>query len=390
MVSHLCRESFLSLWSYPNPQRRDGRELCDVLVVCDPDIIIFSVKNVGFVENDTTGERRWYRRAVQDSVRQIYGAERELRNLSAVIRSDGSPGLKLPDPERRRIHRVAVAMGSNREVSLYPGNAGKGYVHLFDEISTDIILRELDTISDFVEYLRELEGFQGIIRVDGGEEELLGSFILNQRKLPADSKMLFVLSGVWDEVSRKPEFLARKAADRFSYAWDRLIEFLSENLTYSVTGPPPTLDEAELVVRTMARETRFGRRILAGQFADWHRHRASRSRIVPALSGVVYVFLATRPDHERKARIAELEARCFVARGLRPEAKTVVGLGTEEYGSEGFSFDVVYYHLPVWTDAHTEDMQALQAKFGIFSEVRETRVSGDEFPIQGPPKQKHH
>jgi len=379
----------LSLWSYPNPRRRDGRELCDVLVVCDPDIIIFSVKHVGLRRNGTAGERRWYRKAIEASVRQIYGAERELQNLSTVIRSDGTPGLKLPDQDRRRIYRIAVAIGSNREVSFHTGNAGRGYVHLFDGESTDIILRELDTVSDFVDYLREVEQFQGRIRIDGGEEELLGSFILNQRKLPADPNMLVVMSGVWDEVRRKPEFLARKEEDRISYAWDRLIEFLSQHLTYSVTGPSPTLDEAELVVRTMARETRFSRRMLAGQFAEWHRNRASRSRIILAISGVVYVFLATRPDYEREARIAELQARCFVARGLHSDARTVVGLATEEYGSEGFSFDAVYYHLPIWTEDHTKEMHAVQAKSGIFSEVRETRVSVDEFPIQSAAKKEH-
>ena len=43
----VCRQSFLSLWSYASPQgRTPGKELCDILVVCDPDIIIFSVKEV--------------------------------------------------------------------------------------------------------------------------------------------------------------------------------------------------------------------------------------------------------------------------------------------------------------------------------------------------------
>ena len=33
MVFSLCRKSFLSLWSYANPLRAPGKELCDVLVV---------------------------------------------------------------------------------------------------------------------------------------------------------------------------------------------------------------------------------------------------------------------------------------------------------------------------------------------------------------------
>jgi len=39
-VSKLCEKTFLSLWCYRNPQGKDkGKELCDILVVCDPDKI---------------------------------------------------------------------------------------------------------------------------------------------------------------------------------------------------------------------------------------------------------------------------------------------------------------------------------------------------------------
>ena len=46
LVYKLCRESFLSLWSYANPKGKNGKELCDVLIVSDPDIIIISVKDI--------------------------------------------------------------------------------------------------------------------------------------------------------------------------------------------------------------------------------------------------------------------------------------------------------------------------------------------------------
>lgn len=45
LVSSLCESSFLSLWNYPNPRGKDpGKEMCDNLIVCDPDVIVFSVK----------------------------------------------------------------------------------------------------------------------------------------------------------------------------------------------------------------------------------------------------------------------------------------------------------------------------------------------------------
>ena len=51
LISKLCKETFLSFWSFPMPFVKKGKELCDLLVVCDPDIIIFSVKDITVKES---------------------------------------------------------------------------------------------------------------------------------------------------------------------------------------------------------------------------------------------------------------------------------------------------------------------------------------------------
>jgi len=45
-VLGVCQNSFLSLWCYNNPRGKKGKELCDILVICAPDVIIISVKEV--------------------------------------------------------------------------------------------------------------------------------------------------------------------------------------------------------------------------------------------------------------------------------------------------------------------------------------------------------
>jgi hypothetical protein len=70
-VQKLCQQFFLSLWSYANPQGKDARkELCDLLVVCDPDIIIFSVKEIEVqnIGRHSTDWSRWQKRAIEVSV----------------------------------------------------------------------------------------------------------------------------------------------------------------------------------------------------------------------------------------------------------------------------------------------------------------------------------
>lgn len=54
-------------------------------------------------------------------------------------------------------------------------------VHVFDKDFTQVILNELDTITDFVEYLREKEIFlkkNKSLLIMGGEKELLAFYLI--------------------------------------------------------------------------------------------------------------------------------------------------------------------------------------------------------------------
>src|SRR5712692_6161508 len=190
LVYRMCRHSFLSLWSYMNPRKKpQGKELCDVLVVCEPDVIIFSVKQIRLTNSGKPeiDAERWRRRAIDESCKQIYGAERILRTSPNVIKSDSSLGVLLPSASEIRIHRVAVALGGKRQVNLPFGDFGKGFIHVMDEVSFLTLLKELDTITDFVAYLTAKEAFcQSKIKVifDGPEENLLAVYLHAGRKFP--------------------------------------------------------------------------------------------------------------------------------------------------------------------------------------------------------------
>ncbi|MBW4642676.1 MAG: hypothetical protein KME23_06675 [Goleter apudmare HA4340-LM2] len=180
-VYQVCHKSFLSLWSYANPRGKNSKELCDILIVCEPDIIIISVKDIKLTDsgNIEVDWQRWLRKAIEGSVDQIYGAEKRIKLTSHVIRSDGSQGLPFPSSDVRRIHRVAVALGGDDKVPIQFGDFGKGFVHVFDRVSFETILRELDTITDFVQYLIDKEdlyhsGKQTVF--EGYEEDLLGYY----------------------------------------------------------------------------------------------------------------------------------------------------------------------------------------------------------------------
>jgi hypothetical protein len=90
--------------------------------------------------------------------------------------------------------------------------------------------------------------------------------------------------------------------------------------------------------------------------------------------------LATPRDTPRELRQAELSNRCFVARGQDPATTTVVGLATEQYTPEGFSFDLVHTYKPEWTPKDQEMMERMQSDLGYFKNPRVTTTGEDEYP----------
>lgn len=390
-VFHICRETFLSLWSYVNPLGKNEKELCDILIICEPDIIIFSVKDIKLTESEDieTDWKRWNRRAIEKSANQVYGAERWLKSVTHVIRSDGSSGIKLPAGDEQRIHRVVVALGGKDKVPMVYGDLGKGFVHVLDEISFGIILQELDTVSDFIGYLTAKEAFYKTGKETpllAGEENLLAFYLQQGRRFPDKVDSVFLEPGLWEAFIKRREYIRKKEADKISYAWDALINDIGQHVmkgTLEYTNDP---DNGEIILRMMAREDRFKRRIIGKslvEFIDRSSRNIVRSRMVPSPSGVLYVLVAHPHDIAREYRRAELGMRCFIARGLNKEFKTIIGIATEQYQpGQGHSFDLCYRYILNWTKENQAEMESLQKKTGFFLNPAKTESHEDEYPQQ--------
>lgn len=391
-VYDMCKRSFLRLWSYVNPQGKDpGKELCDVVVVCPPDVIIFSVKDIAYKDSGRieTDVARWLKRAVDESVHQLYGAERQIRLSTHVIQADGSEGIELPRPPDLRVHRIAVAVGSRGKVPLPFGDFGKGFVHVLDEVSAQILFRELDSLTDFVEYLLAKEAFcRGVKElIQVREEDFLAIFLQGGRRFPESTPDVIIAPDeLWDAFIQGPELAEKKNADQVSYVWDRLIDVFAKDVLGDNLQPHASPSDAEKALRLMARECRFSRRILGEAFKEFVAESAIHplARMLTAPSGVVYVFLALPRDHDRSLRQKELQLRCFVARGLNKSTTTVVGIGTEQYSSEGYSLDIAIHHQTEWLADQDEIVMQIQADLGYFVHPRASRHSYDEYPITTP------
>jgi hypothetical protein len=271
-----------------------------------------------------------------------------------------------------RIHLIAVAIGSRGEAIIASGDEGKGYVHVMTETSFYDVLRELDTVTDMADYLKAKEDrpARSAIVIEGGESELLGYYLLNNRSFPTNEDVLVIDGSVWTGLNDRPEYKRRKAEDKVSYAWDRFIEFLSE--TKPLSGSPDLeLSQLELVLRSMNKENRFYRRILGKKLIEFlGLISETRSRLLVSDSGTIYVLVHFRAGEVSDNRIAELGNRCFVAKYLM-EAKgrcgPVVGLGLTSFGpGKGSAQDVIYLDIPDWSDEDSRRAAEAQAQLGYY------------------------
>jgi hypothetical protein len=437
-LSALSQRSFLSLWSFPNlytdegkkGEKGVGRELCDLLVVFGDNVLIFSDKHCAYKDTNNVAVDwpRWYRKAVRASFSQIYGAESWLSRFPARIFLDPECSkplpIALPDPGKRRVHRLAVTRGAMEachaffgaksiaslrisndpaagSAGYYPftagvGEIGKPFVHVLDEYTLDVLFKHLDTVTDFVGYLSKKESFfsaAGRLVTADGEEQLLGIYltklnaegdhdIVLAEPIPSDVDFIWINEGIWESVSTNKQLHMKASADEVSYTWDRLIETFVSKSDPALIGPTVAKEDEhrnlELSLRAMASESRFSRRNLARSFRDvYERARPNRTyaRVMPSHTNadLVYVLLAQgRPDdisydEYRKYRIARLSAYVHVAPLRARHVRRVVGIAFDSPVDppRGGSEDLIYWEIEAWTPDLENHARETQRELGI-------------------------
>lgn len=437
-LNTLCRSTFLSLWSYPNTFKKRGKELTDLLIVVGDDVIIFSDKHCIYPEsdNDDLNWNRWFRRAVSDSAKQLWQAERWIMSYPDKIFLDPKCENMLPIPislaGNTRFHLVLVAHGAsvtckkvfNGSPSLMFHNTIKGFenhkqpfvigelddsetfVHVLDDHSLDLVLKNLDTVLDFTAYLTKRAIFlrsEGAI-LSPGEEELLALYLSNLNSVDEhdfvikgfNAKNILQLSeGSWEHFQSQPERENQLKADRESYMWDELIERFSHNAVSGtfVFGNKHTLSDVEKAIRMMAIESRFSRRILAKTFINMLKETPSQNRSLNILKSFHYntyfVFLLFPfPDKRegisledyRSMRGHFMEASCLVTKLIRPDADHVVGISMESGLAHPSGEDLIYFDCSVWNEDMEKLARKYQSDYKILVSIKEVRQSHKEYP----------
>ena len=448
-LGQLCERTFLSLWSFQCVYRDEGKphgkghgkEICDLLVVFDDHIIIFSDKychlqNSGDVVRDW---RRWFKKTIQKSAEQAWGAERWIRQNPSRIFLDRECTkqlpIELPKIENAKFHLVVVAHGvSSRIKEIFKGGSGsllidthirgfnshaetfhvgdlapeRTFVHVFDDDSLHTLMTNRDTISDFVAYLSKREKLlRGKCKIlVTGEEQLLAIYLIN---LNSDEEHDFVFplipsgeapnyiclpEGHWEDFQKKPQRIAQLNEDKISYAWDELIEkfnyYAMRGKQHFVTDGG--IKDTEKILRFMARTSRWQRRYLAKHILKMvYTTPATDRRVNVLLPGwpgdpyYVFLFLPTihakTNEEYRTVRRQHLEDCCMVAKLMNPDAKDILGIATES-GADyaGRSEDAIYLDTREWNIEMEENAKMLQGKLGILTKAKRYEEHATEYP----------
>ena len=363
-LAKLCEKSFLNLWSYPNLFYSKGKELCDVLVVCDKHVLIISDKQCEYKDTGdlTIDWKRWWKKTIHHARSQILAAEKNIfihkRRLYLDPKCKHEFPLSIPTDGSVDIHRIIIAKGANNkcqehfnektsktfilnnkpqsinnEQLLEPFtigdiNAGGQYIHVLDEQSFQMAFSEFDTLTDFTLYLSKREKLfrTKAYVIAYGEDCLIGRYLKRMCQGEHDffsdeeQQQLAGLTGLhldgdeYSDMLTHPQYVAKKKEDKISYLWDSLITKFTDNIIsgeiLSKEGNE-SVDELEESIRIMALESRLSRRFLAQSIADASVHRGQHSRfarIIPpgdsifSKSPYIFVFV-DQPDNVNELHV---------------------------------------------------------------------------------------
>ena len=337
--------------------------------------------------------------------------------------------VQIPARESARFHRIVVAhgvtercreeLGSGSGLLIIPGiagdehykDSGKGIrpfavgtidsrsrsVHVLDDQALETTMRTLDSVSDFVTYLRRKEEFiaSGALASAASEQELLAYYLLNVNEdqehyfeVPPRTS-LTLIEGLWDQLCADPRWRAEIERNRVSYFWDEVIERFSVHALAGTEYFTSGFEGAESVLHFMAREGRARRRYLSLSFGDFlkqtkHTTYAARVVLPQNADRLYYVFVhASRPDgvtegEYRIARLNMLKAYCAVTKFMNQDAQYVVGIATCADSRQDCSEDAIALDCREWSEARNAEAKRFQSEIGLLTQTRQTRMTEEE------------
>lgn len=455
----LARRSFLRFWSWPNLFRDqgdskkggDGKEICDLVIVFGDDIVLFSDKRIKFSKEKPrdVAWSRWARKAIGESLVQVSGAKRWLQEYPNRVFLDSHCTqrlpITLPPMSCARFHSIVVCHGLEETLQEIHGEpsfsfdtalqlesswsnseavpftlgtlSNEGFVHVFNEATVELVLKEFDTIKDFLSYLQErkvvlswpkplrIESETDIVQMfyESFDEQSNARSIATARELKVDTEL--ISKGGIRKLYENQSYLAKQRANVIANFWDDLIESFAFHILNG-TSEFKTWQfphEIEPGLRLLAQTNRFERRVLSTAFIEFYNkaqpgQRGTRVFLNPIEPKTGYLFfllpkIASPQNDEkyRKMRREMLEDYCAMAKLDNSELQCVIGIAgmtretnsplNSNFFSEGQDF--VAYDASQWDEENRKYAEELQKGYisaGLLVSRQKFEDKATEFP----------
>lgn len=439
-LAKISENAFFGLWSYPNVYRDEGlkkngigQEVADLIVFFGNDIIIFSDKDIAFPKNENIkiSWGRWYRAAIKESSKQLFGAESFIRSHPKRLFLDKECSVEFPfsiDPNSIKIHLVALARNSSHSAGEYFDSFARGssdslihsyfmdekqaldnpfnvpdinrqktFVHVFDDYSLDVVLLHLETVSDFINYLNEKESCvrkYGLGQVHG-EEDFLAYYLngitrkgfgkAGLTKSPKNA-VVTIPEGWWRDFLLSPAYNFLELIRVEAQPWAKMVRNFSHAIENATVGEGQELTflDHELVVRAMASENLISRRFLAKALLEKYAEVPAgvrSARLVWSISSPerLYIILFfpwsdayDTYDEYRKNRNACMHLYAHVARYKYPESAEIIVIGLDTYaptGSMGSSETIMAFRGGALSPQAAEEAKQIMEKESILRDI---------------------
>lgn len=280
-------------------------------------------------------------------------------------------------------------------------------IHVVDDVTLDILMKELDTVTDFTDYLERKAKFirSGNLIQAAGEEELLAFYLTHtgadgrhdfvhptNRPMSPDDRVAFD-QGFYAGMLTNPQYIEKKKADQNSYIWDNLIEAFTDHMLAGTTLTPDgtafEIGRHEVGVRHMALESRLARRVLGKNILKILNNRTKNRNFgctlppVDTTDGLAYGFmtlahpktkLAGGYEQYRRVRSTMLQTYCFGILKQYPNIRRIIAVATEPIPGPGdppdTSEDMITVEQPNWTPEMEANLEHDLKNFGILQQGR--------------------
>ncbi|QXU43471.1 hypothetical protein [Pedobacter sp. D749] len=415
-VNTLAFDTYLKYWCYPGPKDESNfdKEICDLLILFQDNLILISVKNYAFKGNYS----RYFRSTLDKATAQLAGAERRLQDNSRplVFRHADLGEIGFDPADYPNIHRIIV----NHDIApmFYPASrltSAGNFVHIFNWDAFLGVVRELDTIPDFIQYLRERELIFGgkqvtimqgdeadweievhrsfmeyntefvapdshFLLISGRELDLMADYLWNNRKFnsnlynPVYQGASFEFDGKYKRYLDQKEVQAKKQADRLSYFVD---EFVKREVMYR-----NETTNLELAVELLSL-SRFERRIVGSEFfAMLRQYRDAGPDLLVRRYGktkdmvIAFVLYGSGMPHDMVLHLSQLAAEGYAWWNKYKEKKIVI----ISFSKEGSGFKFGLLNVQPFTAQHetelVHDLQLLK----WFTDFQVFEVNHKEYP----------